>query len=147
MLRLAEGILFQNRRFHEELQRDTLDALRHIQRLSDQLSCEAIILVFPYLKPLTSYTARERSNYVRLLAFLDQEGIEYIDMRPVFERVDMNQLRGSPHDGLTDGQEDFWHPNRVGHELIGEALFERLVIRLSNLPPRRYHAVVVDRAP
>ena len=123
-LMLLEKRFFQNRHFEDEIYNDTLAAVGRIHALCLKNNIRFLVVVFPYVKPDREYTARENLNYQGIISFLKQNRVDFVDLRPVFNQVGIQKIRGQSGDRLTDGDADTWHPNRLGHELAGQALYD-----------------------
>jgi len=127
LMMIAEKILFSADKFHQEIYHDTLRALNEIRDLSGRYDADLLVLIFPYLKPLTEYSQREMDNYSGLLEYLRKKGVDFIDFSPALAQAGWENIRGKAGDGLTDGPQDPWHPNRYGHKIIGETIYKYLI--------------------
>lgn len=128
LLRASYGFLSRNYNLQQKIFDETLESLSRLRNISAQHSIKLIVVIFPYIQPMNKYSQEQRMNYEGLKKFLKQEQIDYLDTWPIFERVGLENVRDKRKDSLTSTRPNHLHPNRFGHELVGEALFNYIAM-------------------
>ncbi|HOW27416.1 MAG TPA: SGNH/GDSL hydrolase family protein [Elusimicrobiota bacterium] len=69
-----------------------------------------LAVIFPYMKPLETYSPTEKEHYRLLREWLDGHGVHYLDLHQAYARADWSAYR------KTEAPWDDMHPNERGNQ-------------------------------
>lgn len=103
----------------EELDLDRVpvirDAILDLRDLCERNGSRFILVIIPRLRP-------EEREHRWIMDLVRSAGIEYIDVRAIFERTGYNNYLSKKNDGSVD----YTHPNQLGHEIITDLIINKL---------------------
>ncbi|MBU0477613.1 hypothetical protein KKC91_03475 [bacterium] len=91
-------------------------AIKKLDAIANESNSNLVVLIFPILEDLKDY--KYEYAHKKISMFCRRNNIKYIDFLPEFLGKDERELWAS---------EDDHHPNKLGHQIIAEALYECLI--------------------
>lgn len=103
----------------KELDLDRVPAIRNaildLWDLSERNGSRFLLVIVPRLRP-------EEREHRWIMDLVQSAGIEYIDVRPIFESSGYNNYVSKKNNGSID----YTHPNQLGHEVMTDLIIKKL---------------------
>jgi lysophospholipase L1-like esterase len=96
--------------------------MRKIKAFAEQNHLKLRVAIYPYLMPLSQYTADQRIQYESMLAVLKDIKLDYTDLVALFRDKDLRAVRKK------ENPEDYLHPDISGDKMFADAI-EKLVAK------------------
>ncbi|MCX5796431.1 MAG: SGNH/GDSL hydrolase family protein [Elusimicrobia bacterium] len=122
--RLIFSRFFFARSLDQALARSHEPAVRKLREIRNKTNGHVLAVIFPYLKPLGTYSGYERREYESTKSFLAEAGIESIDLTPDFNAYQQGivAFRDDPIDQI--------HFNDRANRMKAELLHQRISLYL-----------------
>ena len=111
-----QGDYFTRVHKDEKLWGNAADSFNEIRKISDKNDIKVIMVIFPVLYDLDDYKWEWVHEMVRNES--DKNGFIFIDLLEAYSKYEAEELRAS--------KDDLLHPNKKGHEIAAEEIYEFL---------------------
>lgn len=113
-----------------QLEQDGKFYTQMIKQICEKNKIPLLTMVFPYLKPLSKYSAPQARQYKIMSKVIKDLKIDYLDLHEYLSAHNLYILRNARGDDI--------HPDFDGHCLIGNIIYEYLVKNYF-APPHEYY--------
>lgn len=93
--------------------------LRMIKEICQKHRLPLYLIVFPYLKPLNKYDARQQNEYNKMISAIKESGLQYLNLNDYIAADDLLAWRLNKDDEV--------HPSLEGHRRIAGIIYDYLI--------------------